>query len=85
MSFEGGGVCAYMALSCPTASAELIEAVSATLPLTDTWCILYPALRKFLRCDIEEMNQTSILNNLELPVGSVLNLSPKTCYDGSRE
>ncbi|KAG0139941.1 hypothetical protein CROQUDRAFT_693502 [Cronartium quercuum f. sp. fusiforme G11] len=50
------------------ASAELIEAVSLILPLTDTWCILYPALRKLLQCDIENLDQTSILGNLEPPM-----------------
>ncbi|EGG07444.1 uncharacterized protein MELLADRAFT_35562, partial [Melampsora larici-populina 98AG31] len=58
------------------ASAELIEAVSSILPLTDTWCILYPALRRLLRCDIEVLDQTSILNNLNPPM-------PRNVYEAA--
>ncbi|KAH9814833.1 hypothetical protein DFH28DRAFT_1126757 [Melampsora americana] len=58
------------------ASAELIEAVSSILPLTDTWCILYPALRRLLRCDIEVLDQTSILNNLDPPM-------PRNVYEAA--
>lgn len=58
------------------ASAELIEAVSSILPLTDTWCILYPALRRLLRCDIEVLDQASILNNLNPPM-------PRNVYEAA--
>ncbi|KAI8460705.1 VPS15 protein kinase [Phakopsora pachyrhizi] len=54
------------------ASAQLIEAASKVLPTTDTWCILYPALRKLLKCDIEDLDEISILNNLEPPIPRIV-------------
>ncbi|MBW0474452.1 hypothetical protein O181_014167 [Austropuccinia psidii MF-1] len=54
------------------ASAQLIVTVSQVLRTTDVWCILYPALRKFLRCDIEVLNEWSILTNLEAPIPRIV-------------
>lgn len=54
------------------ASTQLVVTVSQVLPTTDVWCILYPALRKFLRCDIEELNENSILTNLEAPIPRIV-------------
>jgi len=54
------------------ASTELIVTVSQVLPTTDVWCVLYPALRKFLRCDIEDLTKQSILTNLEAPIPRIV-------------
>ncbi|KAA1080349.1 Serine/threonine-protein kinase, variant 2 [Puccinia graminis f. sp. tritici] len=54
------------------ASTELIVTVSHVLPTTDVWCVLYPALRKFLRCDIEDLTKQSILTNLEAPISRIV-------------
>ncbi|PLW39070.1 hypothetical protein PCASD_08954 [Puccinia coronata f. sp. avenae] len=54
------------------ASTELIVTVSHVLPATDVWCVLYPALRKFLRCDIEDLTKQSILTNLEAPLPRIV-------------
>ncbi|KAI9626663.1 hypothetical protein H4Q26_017761 [Puccinia striiformis f. sp. tritici PST-130] len=54
------------------ASTELIVTVSHVLPTTDVWCVLYPALRKFLRCDIKDLTKQSILANLEAPIPRIV-------------
>lgn len=50
------------------ASARLVAAAASVLPLTDTWCTLYLALRKVLRSDIKVIDELTILAHAEAPV-----------------
>lgn len=45
------------------------------LSKTDLWCIVYPMIRPFLRSDIAEINEQTLLENVETPVkkGKCLN------------
>jgi phosphoinositide-3-kinase regulatory subunit 4 len=45
-----------------------IASTAKRLPKTDLWCIVYPLLRPFLRSDIADIDEQSLLENLETPV-----------------
>jgi phosphoinositide-3-kinase regulatory subunit 4 len=45
-----------------------ISSTAKHLPKTDLWCIIYPLLRPFLRSDIADIDEPSILENMETPV-----------------
>lgn len=45
-----------------------ISSTSKHLPKTDLWCIVYPLIRPFLRSDIADINEESLLQNMETPV-----------------
>lgn len=47
-----------------------ISSTAKHLPKTDLWCIVYPLIRPFLRSDIAEINEESLLENIESPVSS---------------
>jgi phosphoinositide-3-kinase regulatory subunit 4 len=38
------------------------------LSKTDLWCIVYPMIRPFLRSDIAEINEQTLMENVESPV-----------------
>ncbi|GAA5807781.1 hypothetical protein MFLAVUS_001160 [Mucor flavus] len=45
-----------------------IASTAKHLPKTDLWCIVYPMIRPFLRSDIAEINEETLLQNIETPV-----------------
>ncbi|OBZ87474.1 putative serine/threonine-protein kinase VPS15 [Choanephora cucurbitarum] len=45
-----------------------ISSTAKSLPKTDLWCIIYPMLRPFLRSDIADVNETTLLENMESPI-----------------
>lgn len=45
-----------------------IASTSKHLPKTDLWCIVYPLLRRFLRSDIADIDEQSLLENMATPV-----------------
>ncbi|KAI9246797.1 armadillo-type protein, partial [Helicostylum pulchrum] len=45
-----------------------IASTAKHLPKTDIWCIVYPMIRPFLRSDIAEINEETLLENIETPV-----------------
>lgn len=45
-----------------------IASTEKHLPKTDLWCIVYPRIRPFLRSDIAEISEESLLQNIETPV-----------------
>lgn len=49
-----------------------ISSTAKHLPKTDLWCIVYPLIRPFLRSDIAEINEESLLQNMEIPVSCEL-------------
>ncbi|RCH97242.1 Serine/threonine-protein kinase, partial [Rhizopus stolonifer] len=45
-----------------------ISSSAKNLPKTDLWCIIYPMLRPFLRSDIAQVNEGTLLENVETPI-----------------
>ena len=52
----------------PVGAAAFIVSAASHLPSSDVWCILYPSLRHFLRSDVREITEMSLLMNLKVPV-----------------
>jgi len=50
------------------AAASFLVSAAVNLPSTDVWCILYPALKYFLRSDITAIKEEAILMALKPPV-----------------
>jgi hypothetical protein len=50
------------------AAASFLASAAVNLPSTDVWCILYPALKYFLRSDITAVKEGVILMALKPPV-----------------
>lgn len=48
-----------------------IASTAKHLPKTDLWCIVYPMIRPFLRSDIAEINEETLLQNIETPVSKI--------------
>lgn len=42
-------------------AAAFISAATKRLPASDVWCILYPSLKHFLRSDVREVDERSLL------------------------
>ncbi|TFL03877.1 hypothetical protein BDV98DRAFT_525538, partial [Pterulicium gracile] len=42
-------------------AVAFLVAATKTLPPSDTWCILYPSLRSYLRSDVAEIDEQSLL------------------------
>ncbi|KAI7887760.1 armadillo-type protein [Mucor mucedo] len=53
-----------------------ISSTAKHLPKTDVWCIVYPLIRPFLRSDIADINEESLLQNMETPI-------PRQVYEQS--
>ncbi|KAG6841356.1 hypothetical protein C0991_011899 [Blastosporella zonata] len=49
-------------------SAAFIASAARHLPASDVWCILYPSLRHFLKSDIKEINELSLLMTMKPPL-----------------
>jgi phosphoinositide-3-kinase regulatory subunit 4 len=49
-------------------AAAFIAAAAKHLPSSDAWCILYPTLRHFLKCDIATIDEQSLLSAMKTPV-----------------
>ncbi|KAI8997088.1 armadillo-type protein [Pilobolus umbonatus] len=45
-----------------------ISSTAKRLPVTDLWCIIYPQLRPFLRSDIAEITEQTLLDNTKSPL-----------------
>ncbi|KAL9539523.1 hypothetical protein MBANPS3_010209 [Mucor bainieri] len=50
------------------AAVGFISSSVKHLPKTDLWCIIYPMIRPFLRSDIAQVNEESLLQNMETPI-----------------
>ncbi|EKM56683.1 uncharacterized protein PHACADRAFT_183284 [Phanerochaete carnosa HHB-10118-sp] len=49
-------------------AAAFIAAAAKHLPPSDVWCILYPSLKHFLRSDIQDVDERSLLLALKPPL-----------------
>ncbi|KAH0578433.1 hypothetical protein H2248_003581 [Termitomyces sp. 'cryptogamus'] len=49
-------------------SAAFIASAVRHLPPSDIWCILYPSLRHFLKCDVKEIEELSLLMAMKSPL-----------------
>lgn len=49
-------------------AAAFIAAAAKHLPPSDVWCILYPSLKHFLRSDVRDADEQSLLLALKHPV-----------------
>ncbi|THU97645.1 ARM repeat-containing protein [Dendrothele bispora CBS 962.96] len=49
-------------------AAAFIASAAKHLPDSDVWCILYPSLRHFLKSDVVEIDEQSLLNAMKTPV-----------------
>ena len=49
-------------------AAAFIASAAKHLPPSDVWCILYPSLKHFLRSDVRDVDERSLLLNLKSPV-----------------
>ncbi|KAF8653642.1 hypothetical protein AX16_003794 [Volvariella volvacea WC 439] len=49
-------------------AAAFIVAAAKQLPTADVWCILYPSLRHYLRSDIAEIDEASLLTAMKTPL-----------------
>ncbi|KAG6877788.1 hypothetical protein C0993_003882 [Termitomyces sp. T159_Od127] len=49
-------------------SAAFIASAVRHLPPSDVWCILYPSLRHFLKCDVKEVEELSLLMAMKPPL-----------------
>ncbi|EEB96687.1 hypothetical protein MPER_04136, partial [Moniliophthora perniciosa FA553] len=45
-----------------------IASAARHLPASDVWCILYPSLRHFLKSDVAEIDEQSLLTAMKPPV-----------------
>ncbi|KAI0342433.1 ARM repeat-containing protein [Trametopsis cervina] len=59
-------------------AAAFITAAAKRLPASDVWCILYPSLKHFLRSDIREVDEQSLLIALKPAV-------PRHIFDAATE
>jgi phosphoinositide-3-kinase, regulatory subunit 4 len=60
-------------LRCPVSGATAFIASAAQhLPSRDVWGILYPSLRHFLRSDVRNIDELSLLTALKPPVRYVV-------------
>ncbi|GBE83600.1 Putative serine/threonine-protein kinase [Sparassis crispa] len=50
------------------AATAFIASAAKHLPPSDVWCILYPSLKHFLRSDIRDVDEQSLLTSLKPPV-----------------
>ncbi|KAA1474364.1 ARM repeat-containing protein [Dentipellis sp. KUC8613] len=49
-------------------AASFIASSAKHLPVSDVWCILYPSLRHFLRSDIRQIDEMSLLMAMKPPL-----------------
>ncbi|TFY67174.1 hypothetical protein EVJ58_g1791 [Rhodofomes roseus] len=49
-------------------AAAFIASAAKHLPPSDVWCILYPSLKHFLRSDVRDVDEHSLLLSLKLPL-----------------
>ncbi|KAL4253381.1 Serine/threonine-protein kinase Vps15-like protein [Abortiporus biennis] len=49
-------------------AAAFIAAAAKHLPPSDVWCILYPSLKHFLRSEIKEVDEQSLLLSMKPPI-----------------
>ncbi|PPQ92492.1 hypothetical protein CVT25_010325 [Psilocybe cyanescens] len=49
-------------------AAAFITSAAQHLPPSDIWCILYPSLRHFLKSDVENINEQSLLSAMKPPL-----------------
>ncbi|KAG0667566.1 Serine/threonine-protein kinase [Rhodotorula mucilaginosa] len=54
------------------ASAAFLAQVATLLEPTDTWCILYPTVKRLLRSDVKEITALSLLDNAREPIARVV-------------
>ncbi|GJE86329.1 Pkinase-domain-containing protein [Phanerochaete sordida] len=58
-------------------AAAFIAAAAKHLPPSDVWCILYPSLKHFLRSDIQDVDERSLLLALKPPL-------PRHIFDAAK-
>ena len=51
-------------------TAAILASIARSMPHSDVWCCLFPALRRLLRADLSSFEATEILRTAEAPVGS---------------
>ncbi|GAA5975929.1 hypothetical protein JCM10908_005330 [Rhodotorula pacifica] len=54
------------------ATAAFLGQIASLLEPTDTWCILYPTVKRLLRSDIKEITAFSLLDNAREPIARVV-------------
>ncbi len=54
------------------ASAAFLAQVAILLEPTDTWCILYPTVKRLLRSDVKAITALSLLDNAREPIARVV-------------
>lgn len=50
-------------------AAAFMSSAAKHLPRSDVWCILYPSLRYFLKSDVVNIDESSLLTAMKPPVG----------------
>ena len=53
---------------CILGAAAFIASAAKHLPPSDVWCILYPSLKHFLRSEVRDVDEQSLLTALKPPV-----------------
>ena len=49
-------------------AASFLASARKHLPPSDVWCILYPSLRHFVRSEIREIDELTLLTTMKPPV-----------------
>lgn len=49
-------------------AAAFIASAAKHLPPSDVWCILYPSLKHFLRSDVRDVDEKTLLLAMKTPV-----------------
>ena len=55
-------------MRAPPGAAAFIASAAKHLPPSDVWCILYPSLKHFLRSDVRDVDEKSLLLAMKRPV-----------------
>lgn len=49
-------------------TVAFVASAAKLLPPTDVWCIIYPLVRPFLKADVAEISELSLMSNVKSPV-----------------
>ena len=52
------------------AAVSFLASAARQLPKTEVWCILYPSLKYFLRSDVRDLDEETLLSCVKPPVGA---------------
>lgn len=52
------------------AAVSFLASAARQLPKTDVWCILYPSLKYFLRSDVRDLDEETLLTFVKEPVSA---------------